>query len=700
MSNYTAWIDDVHLITIHIDELDPLRKHIDTLPIVYWEDKQTYFHMEFHRVRDNHTIQFEHHEELPIGEELILLWGEQQIPLYPRDIVRTEHFDLKHADPNAALGPSCSAEEAVFRVWTPVATSVEVNVEGNLYPMNRGEFGVWTLQLTGDWHGSLYHFEALIHGKRVKANDPYGKGLVANSQTAVLIDFSRTYQVEEPELATGHPLDAVIYELHVRDATVHPNSGVVNKGKYLGLTETNTMTPNGYSTGLTYIKDLGVTHIQLLPINDFARVPEHEPENGYNWGYDPLHFQVPEGSYSVLPDRPTARINELKKMIQAIHGEGIGIIQDMVLNHVYKMEESDFEKLVPGYYFRYHKNGTPSNGTGVGNDLATERRMVRKFILDTIDFWLKEYRMDGFRFDLMGSMDIETMQLIKDRCLQEKRMILLLGEGWDLATALPSDKKAITAHADQLKGIGFFNDYFRDTLKGKLFHSGDVGFINGHGRFGERIAALIRGATLVEGLSHHDLSQTVNYVECHDNHTLWDRLSLTNPEDDAANRKKMHQLGTALTILSQGIPFLHAGQEFFRTKYGIDNSYISGDSINQLDWNRREAEDEYVQFVRKLIQIRRDNEVFRLRTKKEALERIYALPEKHPLFGFTLLGDRKDFAVFFNTSNSDQQVKLPAPGNWSISVTNIPSERSSQEEIRGESVSVLGYEVIVLEKNR
>lgn len=699
MSEYTAWMDDYHLITIPIDELDPLRKQTNNPPIIYWEKKQTYFQTEFIEETYSHAVQVKHHEELPIGEDLVLLWGEKQIPIHPRNIVRTKEFDERFAVLDVELGPLCTEQEAVFRVWTPIATSVEVNVEGNLYPMNRSEKGVWTLSLAGDWHGCSYHFEAIIHGKKINVHDPYAKGLSANSETSILVDFSRTMQLDEFQTPIEHPVDAVIYELHVRDATIHPNSGIVNKGKYLGLTEKNTTTKNGYSTGLTYIKELGVTHIQLLPINDFARVSDLESESDYNWGYDPLFFQVPEGSYSVLPDRATARINELKKVIQAFHDEELGIIQDVVLNHVFIMEESVFEKLVPGYFFRYHENGTLSNGTGVGNDLATERKMVRKFILDTIDFWLREYKVDGFRFDLMGNMDIETMQQIKKRCLKEKRTILLFGEGWDLATALPRNDKAISAHADRVKGIGFFNDHFRDTLKGKLFDAHDTGYVNGNGRNYERLPALLSGGTLVEGMDQHDIGQTINYVECHDNHTLWDRLALTNKED-SDTRKKMHQLATALTILSQGVPFLHAGQEFFRTKYGVENSYISGDAINQLDWSRRELEDDNVQFVKKLILLRKENPEFRLRTKEEISRRFHPSNENEPLFNFTLLGDKKDFAIFINPTALEKRVKLPAPGNWKISVSNLSKERTNHSEISGEFITVLGYEAVVFEKNR
>ena len=321
-----------------------------------------------------------------------------------------------------------------------------------------------------------YQYEVTVNGHTTRVNDPYSKALLVNSEKSVIVDLAKTnpdsfHKNTRPK--QQHLQDAIIYELHVRDATIQEAGGFQNKGKFLGLTETNTATENGYSTGISYIKELGCTHVQILPINDFARVNELQSEKDYNWGYDPLYFQVPEGSYATAPENPISRIKECKEMIQSFHQVGLSVILDVVYNHVFVMEESAFEKIVPGYYFRYHNDGNLSNGTGVGNDFATERKMAQKFILDTIDFWLTEYRVDGFRFDLMGAMDIETMRKIRDRCAEESTPIMLLGEGWDLSTALPSEMKATSYNSNQLENIRFFNDYFRDSVKGNLFDTAD-----------------------------------------------------------------------------------------------------------------------------------------------------------------------------------------------------------------------------------
>ncbi|GAE94258.1 pullulanase [Gracilibacillus boraciitolerans JCM 21714] len=384
--------------------------------------------------------------------------------------------------------------------------------------------GVWHTLAEGDWNNSPYHFAVTVNGEEVLVNDPYAKSMTANSEQSAVIDLNSTNPVgfRDVNYSKVSKQDAIIYELHIRDATSSKHSGVKNKGKFLGLTEKNTRNAKGFSTGLSYISELGCTHVQLLPVQDFARVDELHPLESYNWGYDPLYYFVPEGSYSTNANHPYLRINECKEMIQAFHEENLSVILDVVYNHVFRYEHSAFEKLVPGYYFRHHQDGVPSNGSGTGNDIATERKMVRKFILECIDYWLTEYKVDGFRFDLMGLMDIETMQTIRERCLQEDRPILLLGEGWDLDTPLPPEQKATNAQSSQLLGISFFNDLFRDSMKGNLFEAENVGYANGNGYYLERIAQLVSGSC------HHKFGkifsnplQSINFVECHDNHTLW-----------------------------------------------------------------------------------------------------------------------------------------------------------------------------------
>ncbi|MEK4406426.1 type I pullulanase [Sporosarcina sp. FSL K6-6792] len=704
METHVAWIDDVHVLTVIVNDISILL-HTEEPPVIYWAAKEKYFSTKIEKVNADSTVRIILLEELPIGESLVLLWGTAKVPVYPRAIVRTDWFDQHYADLTTKLGTDYEDSATTFSIWAPTATSVKLNLDNRDFLLNRQKSGLWQLKIDGDWHGFAYDYKVIVNGQTTRLNDPYAKAMLANSEKSVIIDPARTdppnfNKRNRPKLQNLQ--DAIIYELHVRDATNQEESGVVNRGKYLGLTETATTTKNGFSTALTYMKELGCTHVQLLPINDFARVDETSPNDDYNWGYDPLYFQVPEGSYSLTPNDPVARIIECKKMIQAFHQEEIAVILDVVYNHVFIMEESPFEKLVPGYYFRYHSDGSLSNGTGVGNDFATERAMARKFILDTIDFWLNDYHVDGFRFDLMGAIDIETMNQIHERCKEESVPIMLLGEGWDLPTALASEKKATSIHSNQLTGLKFFNDYFRDSLKGQLFNKHETGYVNGQGRFIERLPHLVSGTTLEEFGTPFvsEVNQTINYVECHDNHTLWDRLLLSNDQDSDLTRKKMHQLASGITLLSQGIPFIHAGQEWFRTKQGDENSYISSDWINQLDWRKREVENDYVEFIKTLIALRKKYDVFRLTSNQDIRRRLYILDTPAPVFGFTLLGDNEDFAIYINPTTKSYELRLPSSAIWRVMANNNFDKNTAQQEVKGEFTSVDAYELVVLKKSR
>ena len=704
MDTYVAWIDDVHVLTVNTENIS-LLLHTKAQPVIYWQAKEKYFTANVEEIIDQTTVKISFFEELPMGETLILIWGETNMPIYPRAIVRTGWFDHHYSAMDENLGADYNQNETRFSIWAPTATSIKLYLNNNVFLLKRHINGVWQRVVHGDWHGFSYNYKVVVDGKASFVNDPYAKAMTANSAKSVIVNLAKmnTPHINESERPRlQHLQDAIIYELHVRDATIHDGSGVANRGTFLGLTETDTKTANGFSTALSYIKELGCTHVQLLPINDFARVNESNPKDDYNWGYDPLYFQVPEGSYSLEPDNPAARIMECKKMIHAFHQEGISVILDVVYNHVFIMEESPFEIIVPGYYFRYHADGSLSNGTGVGNDLATERKMVRKFVLDTIDFWLREYKVDGFRFDLMGAMDIETMKEIRERCSKEAVPIMLLGEGWELSTALASEKKATSSHSHELTGIRFFNDFFRDSIKGNLFDANDTGYVNGEGRLIERMAHLISGSVLEEFGEPFvsDVNQTVNYVECHDNHTLWDRLQLTNSIESEFDRKKIHQLASGITLLSQGVPFIHAGQEWFRSKQGDENSYISGDLINQLDWKQRELENENIEFVKNLIALRKKYDVFRLSSKEEIRRRFHVLTTPNPIFGFALFGNDEDFSIYINPTKNRYELNLPSSGTWEIAAANDLKGKAGQVEIKGEFTMIGSYELVVLKKSR
>ncbi|MCZ0701666.1 pullulanase [Natronobacillus azotifigens] len=694
----TAWLDEQNIIRVDFAETDD--KPINE-PII--KDNKNHFQVDSIHW-DNKTATIKLVEFLPMDNSLYIEWNDVEIPIYPRDIVRSPIFDQMYDASKELLGANYSPDQTTFSVWSPIASNMVLVLVDETYQMSRNSNGVWSKTIDQDCHLMSYYFKITVHGKEEKVNDPYAKSMTANSQEAVVIDVRQFdpddfRKVPSPDIRKE---ETIIYELHIRDATVAKSSGVKHRGKFLGLTERETTNPENYSTGLSYIRELGCTHVQLLPVQDFARVNELKPDKTYNWGYDPLYYFVPEGSFSTDPKDPKVRIKELKQMIQAFHEENLSVILDVVFNHVFEHETSAFEKLVPGYYFRYTKDGQVSNATGTGNDLATERKMVRKFILDCVDYLLTEYRIDGFRFDLMGIIDVETMRMIRNRCEQEDRSILLLGEGWEMDTPLSSTQKSTISQSDQLCEISFFNDRFRDIMKGNIGDPTDKGFTNGNGHYIERLPQLVSGSSQSRygDAIFSDPLQSVNYVECHDNHTLWDRLQLSNPNATAETQKRMHQLATGITILSQGIPFIHAGQEFYRTKQGDDNSYIAGDSINQLDWYRREKEDHYVQWVRNLIQLRKNYRLLRLGDTEEIKHRLHTIFAPDPVFGYLLAGAREDLAIFINPANYAMKIEKPAAGRWKKLLSNYFGSEGMNDYVLEPKSEIKAYELVIYHKRR
>ncbi|PFD99993.1 type I pullulanase [Bacillus cereus] len=599
-------------------------------------------------------------------------------------VIRSEEFDhLFYYDGND-LGNIYTPQETKFRLWAPTASEAKLvtykkwnDEKGTEISMDQGEKGTWTAKLTGDQKGLFYTYKVKIGDKWTEAVDPYVRAASVNGDKGAVVDLKET----NPKNWKGNkkpkfknPEDAIIYELQVRDLSIQPESGIKNKGKYLGVTEKGTRGPEGVKTGLDHIKDLGVTHVQFLPIFDYASVNEeklNEPQ--YNWGYDPKNYNVPEGSYSTNPYEPTVRITELKQMIQTLHDNNLRVVMDVVYNHMYSAAESNFHKLVPGYYYRYNEDGSFANGTGVGNDTASERKMMRKFMIDSVVYWAKEYNLDGFRFDLMGIHDVETMNAIRKAVHQIDPSIILHGEGWDLNTPLAPELKANQKNAEKMNGIAHFNDDIRDGLKGSVFGDKDNGFVNGMQNMEERIKkGITAGLDYDKKVStYQDPEQVLTYVEAHDNHTLWDKLELTNPGDSEEVRKQMHKLSSSIILTSQGVPFLHAGQEFMRTKYGDHNSYKSPDSINQMDWVRRAAFDKEVEYMKGLIELRNKYSAFRMITAEQIKKHVTFMDAPKNVVAYTI--DSKEnkneyFVVAHNANREAMEINLPSKGPWKVLV--------------------------------
>ncbi|MCG1021993.1 type I pullulanase [Sutcliffiella horikoshii] len=624
-------------------------------------------------------------------------------------VIRTEAFDEAFYYEGNDLGASYQKGESTFTLWAPTASAVKIKLkapkskEDIHYSLIREEKGIWRITVQGDLEGFVYTYLVCVNLVWREAVDPYAIASSLNSEAAVVIDKERMNIPKVPLPPFMDETDAIIYELHIRDFSSHPKSGITQKGKYAAFSEDPSPTPETGETGLPYIEKLGVTHIELLPFNDYGGVDEADPDKAYNWGYNPLLFNVPEGSYSLDPNDPYSRIVELKELINTLHRKGLRVIMDVVYNHVYIREDSSFEKIVPGYYFRHDEHGMPSNGTGVGNDIASERKMVRKFILDSIKFWMEEYDVDGFRFDLMGIMDIKTMNAVKEIVSIIKPGAILLGEGWELNTPLAADQKAMIINAKKMPEIAFFNDMVRDSVKGSTFNMFDRGFALGNTHKTHLMKQSLSGSIQTEPNTKGlflEPTQSINYIESHDNHTMWDKISVCNSHEDEETRMKRHRLATAIILLAQGIPFLHAGQEFYRTKGGEENSYKSPDTVNNLDWQRKEQYLENVTYISGLIQLRKSHKAFRFSTTSEIQQHVRFPVEKGHLLVYHLsdvkkYGEWNHLLVIFHNGLHSETVALPLQGEWEVLVNESAAGVSPIRKVKGD-IQVAPISTVVL----
>ncbi|MBW0177017.1 type I pullulanase [Sediminibacterium sp.] len=593
------------------------------------------------------------------------------------------------------LGLTYTSQSSLFRIWSPPAAEVELRLYkqgtgGHVYrslAMTKSQSGTWVAKVEENLKGVFYTIRTKINGKwNNEVTDPYARAVGINGQRAMVVDLKDTNpdgwnKDRSPDFSDKNlPTDAIIYELHIRDATIHPSSGVKQKGKFLGLAETGTQNTAGLSTGLDHIKELGVTHVHLLPFYDYNSVDETKTDQ-YNWGYDPVHYNVPEGSYSTNAADGLTRIRELKQMIQAFHKKGLRVVMDVVYNHTALTETSNFNQLVPGYYYRQKADGSFSDATACGNETASEREMFRKFMLESVLYWVKEYHIDGFRFDLMGVHDIKTMNLISDTLHKIKPDILLYGEGWTAgASPYPEEQRAVKKNAHLLKGIAVFSDDIRDGIKGSVFDIKDRGFATGKTSNAESVkfGIVASGKHVQIDMRKVNYSKepytsgpdnVITYAECHDNNILWDKIALSVPEASEADRKKMHELALTIVLTSQGIPFLHAGSEFLRSKFGEENSYNKGDSVNAIRWDQKTIHCELNHAVKKLIELRKSYSPLRMNTQKEVnskLQFLQLLPDG--VIAYIVKGrfhDSKfgEMLLLFNGSADSHTISVPN-GIW------------------------------------
>ena len=537
-------------------------------------------------------------------------------------------------------------QQSIFTLWAPSADNVRLNLYSSgeagdpeeQLEMDIADNGTWCIHIDRDLKGSFYTFQIEKDGKWLDETPGiWAKAVGINGNRAAVIDWNETNPEgwesdQSPELKMYS--DIILYELHHRDFSIDPNSGIEHKGKFLALTETGTKTPEGESSGLDHLKELGVTHIHILPSFDFATIDERKLEkNKYNWGYDPKNYNVPDGSYSTDPVTPTTRIREFKEMVKSLHQNGFRIVLDVVYNHTASTEHYNFDLTVPGYFYRQNPDGSYSNASGCGNETASEREMVRHYIIESVKFWAKEYHIDGFRFDLMGIHDIDTMNQLREELLKIDPTIFVYGEGWVAADSpLPFEQRAVKENVRKMKGISVFNDEFRDGLKGSTFDEQEPGYASGNinGHF-EPVKYGIVGGTQHPQVDYSGLlycdgpyaaapSQMINFVSCHDGYTLVDKLKLSvQGEHSEEELVPIDKLIHTVLLTSQGIPFIRGGEEIMQDKQGEPNSYKSSDAVNQIDWALKAKNRDIFNYIRTLIALRKKHPAFRIPTA-EGLE--------------------------------------------------------------------------------
>ena len=552
-------------------------------------------------------------------------------------VIPTKIFDCaefldKYTYDGDDLGASLQDSGTTFKVWAPTASRVVLDLyrAGNgedaydHLDMVRDDSGVWSHRADCG-HGTYYTYTVTTALGTQTASDPYGRAAGLNGDRSMVVDLSRTDPVgwaADTDFATGISSysDAVIWEVHVRDFSNKIASSQY-KGKYLAFTERGLVNEAGIPVGVDYLVQLGITHVHLLPVYDYATVDEGNPDAGFNWGYDPKNYNVPEGSYSTDPWNGEVRIREFKEMVRALHEAGIGVIMDVVYNHTYDANSS-FNRIVPYYYYRYSETGVNTNASGCGNDTASERYMFGKFMADSVRYWAKEYHLDGFRFDLMGLHDLATMQNVETAIHEVNPEALIYGEGWTMGATMDGSPQAnqgnisrIEKTGDAIGTIAVFNDVIRDGLKGSVFQHTSQGYINGAGasNIGKVRFGISGGSISGFGWKVED-AMVINYMSAHDNHSLWDKLSIANAGSSQEERAAMNRLGAAILMISRGTPFFQAGEEMLRSKDGNENSYNASDAVNNIRWELLTPDsNEYktMQYYKGLIEMRKAHDILR-----------------------------------------------------------------------------------------
>lgn len=608
------------------------------------------------------------------------------------------------------LGAVYSKEKTDFRLWAPTAEQVRICLyeKGNdceaseIQNMTKDVCGTWVYSKAGDLHGTYYTYLVNVNGNEQETNDPYGKATGVNGIRSMVVDLESTNPegfAEDKGPVVENWTDIVVYELSVLDTTSDASCGAKYPGKYLGLTETGTKNKDGMATGLDHILETGVTHVQIMPSYDFGSIDESKPDvPQYNWGYDPINYNVPEGSFSTDPFHGEVRIKEYKQMVQTFHKHGIGVIMDVVYNHTYDIENNCFQKCVPDYYYRINEDGTYSDASACGNEVASDAPMCSKFIIDSLLYWAKEYHIDGYRFDLMGVLDIETINKAAVELRKINPNIVIYGEGWTGGpSTIPDEARALKCNVPSLVNVGAFSDDIRDSVRGDVFIEEEIGYISGKQDMENDIRYSVVGAArhpevdyeayeYSEGPWAKNPVDIVNYVSCHDNLTLWDKLSVSRPDASKEELLAMNRLATTIVFTSQGIPFFLSGEEYARTKpvEGTDevseNSYNLPIYTNKMDYDRLTEYKDLFEYYKGVIAFRKAHKGLRFATAEEvqkALHFVDGLPKN--VVAFTIKTEEETLFVAYNANTEAVTIDLPAQVAWEIC---IDGDKASVEALR------------------
>lgn len=623
------------------------------------------------------------------------------------------------------LGVTWSPEKTVFKIWAPTASAVKLRLyaagEGGkalqMHNLTKAQQGVWELTITQDLKNQYYTFQTNINGRWLKERpDIYARAVGVNGRRGMVVDLASTNPKKwalDKKPAQKNFTDIIIYELHVRDLSMSANSGIEHKGKFLGLAETKTKSPDGTITGLDHIKSLGVTHVHLLPSFDYNSVDETKPEaSEYNWGYDPLNYNVPEGSYATDPYDGNVRIREFKKMVQTLHTNGLRVILDVVYNHTCDTS-ANFNQFVPGYFYRHTAGGAYSNATGCGNETASEKAMMRQYMIESVVYWAKEYHLDGFRFDLMGVHDIQTMNAISAALHKVDPTIFIYGEGWAAGNSpLDENLRAVKKNASKLDKIAVFSDDIRDGIKGGWSDVKSKGFVSGAPGMAESVKFGIVGSVQHPQVDYTKVNyskapwaaepyQTISYVSCHDDNTLWDRLKISNPSASEAELIKMDKLANTIVFTSQGVAFLHAGEEMLRTKNGVANSFQSPDAINELDWARKAKYKEVFDYYKSLIALRKHHPAFRMPSAQMIREHLKFIDTKDQnLIAYQIGGNAngdnwRNIMIILNGSTTSTKFNLP-DGRWRLVADGKTIDEKSMKAVNGGTIVLPATSAYVL----